>query len=139
MRKSRTAPLVDVPKGVGCCGGSMSVSADDLALWQRISPGTTAWRISMGRRQVVEGANAGLKGGFVNIERKFFRVLGLVKTSILLAFAVAGYNVDRIRSFVDRMAVEVAARRPRSKRRQGTWTDLLGEAHRPAGRGPPPG
>jgi hypothetical protein len=137
MRRPRTAPLVDVPQGAKCCGGSMSVSAEDLALWQRLSPGTTAWRISMGRRQVVEGANAGLKGGFVNIERKFFRVLGLVKTSILLAFTVAGYNVDRIRSFVDRMAVEATAPRTRAKRRQGTWTDLLGETHRSAGRDPP--
>jgi hypothetical protein len=75
----------------------------------------------------------------VNIERKFLRVLGLVKTSILLAFTVAGYNIDRIRSFIDRMAVEATAPRKRAKRRQGTWADLLGEAYRPAGRDPPSG
>ncbi len=93
----------------------------------------------MGRRQVVEGANAGLKGGFVNIERKFMRVLGLTKTSVLLAFTVAGYNVDRIRSFVARKKSEATSPRTRAKRRSGTWTDLLGAAHQPAGPDPPPG
>jgi hypothetical protein len=53
-----------------------------------------AWRSpswpSFGRRQVVEGANAMLKGGFVNIGHKFFRVFGLTKITLLLAFTVFG-------------------------------------------------
>ena len=36
---------------------------------QRIPFGTTAWRISMGRRQVVESVNAALKGAFVDLGR----------------------------------------------------------------------
>jgi hypothetical protein len=32
------------------------------------------------RRQVIEGVNGMLKGGFVNIQHKFFRVFGLTKT-----------------------------------------------------------
>lgn len=50
------------------------------------------------RRQYAETANGLLKGGFVNIERKFIRVLGITKVTVLLAFTLVGYNLDRIRS-----------------------------------------
>ena len=73
----------------------MGTGATRLA---EVTLGTTAWRISMGRRQVIEGANAGPKGGFVSIERKFMRVLGVTKMTVLLAFAIAGCNMDRIRA-----------------------------------------
>jgi hypothetical protein len=43
--------------------------------WQRITYGTTAWRISMGRRQVVESVTAALKGAFADLGRGFFRVV----------------------------------------------------------------
>src|SRR5229473_8380313 len=56
---------------------------------------TTAWPISMGRRQVVESANAPLKGAFANLSQSFFRVMGLVKQTILLGFTLAAYNLDR--------------------------------------------
>jgi len=59
---------------------------------------TTAWPISMGRRQVVESANAPLKGAFANLSQSFFRVMGLVKQTILLGFTLAAYNLDRVRS-----------------------------------------
>ena len=71
----------------------------ELPLAQRIPYGTTAWRISMGRRQVVESVNAALKGSFVDLNRGFFRVFGRVKTSVLLGFTLAAFNLDRIRSF----------------------------------------
>jgi hypothetical protein len=76
MRRSRARPFVDLEPNVQCCAGTRSVMPADLPWRQRLSPGTTAWRISYSRRQVVEGANAGLKGGFVNIERKFLLSLG---------------------------------------------------------------
>jgi hypothetical protein len=47
----------------------------ELPLWQSITFGTTAWRISMGRRQVVESANSALKGAFADLGRGFFRVM----------------------------------------------------------------
>jgi hypothetical protein len=140
MRKSRLAPLAELPEGVPCCHGTVSVSAGELPLWQPLPPGTTAWRISMGRRQTVEGGNAGLKGGFVNIQRKFFRVMGLAKMTVLLASTIVGYNVDRIRSFLARKAEEVqqAAGRPtRAKRRRGTWSDLLDVESNASGPDPP--
>jgi hypothetical protein len=60
MRSSRRAPLVEVAADQ-CCEGIVSVTPAELALHQPITFGTTAWRISMGRRQVVESVNAALK------------------------------------------------------------------------------
>jgi len=95
----------------------------------------------MGRRQVVESANAALKGGFVDIGRKFFRVFGLTKLTLLLAFTIASFNLDRVRSFFAKHAEGAAAARAtrrRQKRRTGTWAELL--PAQPAGAGPaPPG
>jgi hypothetical protein len=82
MRGSRR-PLVDLPEGVSCCGGIVSVQAGELPYSQRFFPGTTAWRISYRRRDAVEGVNGALKGTFVNIGQKFFKVFGLVKIKVL--------------------------------------------------------
>ena len=49
----------------------------ELPWRQSITFGTTAWRISMGRRQVVESANSALKGAFADLSRGFFRIMGL--------------------------------------------------------------
>jgi hypothetical protein len=57
-----------------------------------------ARRISMARRQVVESANSALKGALADLGRGFFCVMGLVKTTVLLGFTLAAYNLDRIRS-----------------------------------------
>lgn len=87
-----------------------------------------------------DGANAMLKGGFVNIGHKFFRVFGLTKMTLLLAFTLVGYNLDRIRSFLAKRAQEKARKgkpRRRAKRKSGTWTDI--ESRRSlVGRDPPP-
>ena len=91
----------------------------------------------MGRRQVAEAANAALKGAFVDLGRKFFRVLGLAKVTLLLGFTIAGYNQDRARSFLARrrrlegLLAESKPIRRRTKRRVGTWNDLLGAASTP--------
>ncbi len=63
MRRPKTVPLVPVAEGCDkCCNGILTAQAGEMAWWQRITYGTTAWRISMGRRQVVESVNAALKG-----------------------------------------------------------------------------
>ncbi len=66
---------------------------------------------------------------------------GLVKIKVLLAFTLAAYNLETIRSFLARKAVvEEEARKPRrrKKRRKQTWHDLV--AVSPAtGPDPPPG
>src|SRR5437899_12513190 len=98
MRKSRTASLVDVDTG-HCCEEILTAMPVEIPWWQSITFGTTAWRISMARRQVVESANSALKGAFADLSRGFFRVMGLVKTTVLLGFPLAAYNLDRIRAF----------------------------------------
>jgi hypothetical protein len=125
MRRSRQAPLIDLPEDVTeCCCGILSAPPSELPLTQRIPFGTTAWRISMYRRQVVESVNAALKGAFTDISRGFFRVFGRTKITVLLGFTVAAYNLDRLRSFRAKQAEEEGQPRRRAKRRQGTWADL---------------
>jgi hypothetical protein len=142
MSRPRTTPLVELPEGAKCCEGIISVSAADLPFRQRFTPGSTAWRKSYRRRNVVEGVNAMLKGGFVNIQQKFFRVFRLTKLTFLLAFTIAGYNVECIRSFNARKVAEVEAaetkKRCRKKRLQGTWSHLLDGAGADTDPDPPP-
>ena len=78
----------------------------ELPWWQSIRFGTTAWWVSMARRQVVESANSALKGAFADLSRGFFRVMGLVKTTVLLGFTLAAYNLDRIRSFREKLGLD---------------------------------
>jgi hypothetical protein len=141
MRRARTSPLVEIPEAVTCCcSGIQTAMPAELPLWQSIPYGTTAWRVSMGRRQVVESANAALKGAFVDLARGFFRVMGQVKMTLLLGFTVAAYNLDRVRSFRAKQAVDTDTRKPRAKRRRGTWTDVVDGGGEPAERrGAPPG
>ena len=140
MRGSRRAPLVDVGENVTkCCQGIVSVPPVELALSQRIPFGTTAWRISMGRRQVVESVNSALKGAFVDLARGFFRVLGQVKMTVLLGFTLAAYNLDRVRSFRAKQALSDETPHRRAKRRKGTWADVvttLNQVTSPGIRGP---
>src|SRR3981081_3566037 len=98
MRRSRTAPLVKT-EAECCCSGILTAMPVELPWWQSITFGTTAWRVSMARRQGVESANPAPTGAFADLSRGFFRVMGLVKTTVLLGFTLAAYNFDRIRSF----------------------------------------
>jgi hypothetical protein len=92
-------PLVPVNDSCEtCCDGILTAQAAEMAWWQRITFGTTAWRISMGRRQVAESVNAALKGAFNDLGRGFMRVVGVTKMTVMLGFTVASYNLDRIRS-----------------------------------------
>jgi hypothetical protein len=141
MRRSRTAPLVDLPEEVThCCSGILSAPPAELPITQKIPFGTTAWRISMYRRQVVESANSALKGAFADLSRGFFRVFGQTKISVLLGFTIAAYNLDRIRSFRAKQAEDEAQPVRRVKRRKGTWSEVItrdGEAVAPKATGPP--
>jgi len=136
MRKSRMAPLVDVEAGC-CCQGILTAMPAELPWWQNITFGTTAWRVSMGRRQVVESANSALKGAFADLSRGFFRVVGLVKTTALLGFTLAAYNLDRIRSFKAKNGLDddgqVVTRRThkRAHQRTGTWAEVAETSQAP--------
>jgi len=132
MRKSRVAPLVEVDRD-HCCEGTLTAQAAELPLWQAIPAGTTAWRISMGRRQVAESANAALKGVFVDLGRGFMRVMGRVKATVLLGFTVAAYNIDRVRAFRAKHRIANAEdatgfppiERRAPKRRRATWAQII--------------
>jgi hypothetical protein len=122
MRQSRRGPLVDIPgEASKCCSGVLSAPPVELPLTQKIPFGTSAWRVSMNRRQIVESVNAALKGSFADLSRGFFRVFGVTKISVLLGFTIAAYNLDRIRSFRAKTAEDEAKPRTRAKRRLGTW------------------
>ncbi len=126
MRRAKTVPLVPVDEGCEqCCDGILTAMAAELPWWQRIPFGTTAWRLSMGRRQVVESVNAALKGTFADLSRGFFRVFGQTKMTILLGFTVAGYNLDRIRSYRAKQRAQQEAKPAQPKRRRGTWQDIV--------------
>jgi hypothetical protein len=59
-----------------------------------------------------------LKDTFVNIGQKFFKVFGLIKIKMLVAFTLAAYNLDAIRSFLAKMAVAAeVAKKPRTRRK----------------------
>jgi hypothetical protein len=92
----------------------------ELPWWQAIPFGTTTWRLTMGRRLVGESANAALKGTFADLNRGFFRVFGQPKMTLLLGFTIAGYNLDRIRSFRAKKRAEADAKPDQPKRRRGT-------------------
>jgi hypothetical protein len=140
MRRSRRAPLVELREdATACCSGILSAPPVELALSQVIPFGTTAWRISMARRQVVESVNAALKGSFVDLARGFFRVMGRVKVTLLFSFTLAAYNLDRVRSFRSKQAELEATPRRRAKRKRGTWSDMsVSEAPVTHARGDPP-
>src|SRR5216684_8013761 len=78
------------------------------------SAASAARNISMGWRQLVESANSALKGAFADLSRGFFRIMGLVKMTVLLGFTLAAYNVDRVRSFKAKQGWETTARRSKS-------------------------
>jgi hypothetical protein len=140
MRRPKTVPLVSVPKDAKrCCSGVLTATPTQLRLWQQIPFGTTAWRISYGRRQAVESANAGLKGQFVDIGRKgFVRVFGKAKISLLLGFTIAGYNLYLARSFQESHSAPTNGQgRTRRSRRKGTWQELLPTAPDVPAPGPP--
>ncbi len=132
MRRPASVPLV-APTGERdrCCGGIQTALPVETALWQRIPYGTTAWRISMGRRQVVESVNAALKGAFADLSRGFVRVMGVTKITVMLGFTLAAYNLDRIRSYrakhhLDENGQPVGRpKQTRVRRRHGTWAELI--------------
>ncbi|HLK41821.1 MAG TPA: hypothetical protein VKV34_00660 [Thermoleophilia bacterium] len=139
MRRPKTVPLVPVDEGCDrCCSGILTAMPAELPWWQRIPFGTTAWRLSMGRRQVVESANAALKGTFADLARGFFRVFGQTKMTVLLGFTIAGYNLDRIRSFRAKQRALEADKPKQPKRRRGTWAEVIAPASTVDGTASPP-
>jgi hypothetical protein len=131
MRRPATVPLVAPTGRDRCCAGIQTALPVETAWWQRIPYGTTAWRISMGRRQVVESVNAALKGTFADLSRGFVRVMGVTKITVLLGFTLAAYNLDRIRSYRAKHHLDEHGqpthnpKQTRARRRSITWAELI--------------
>ena len=75
--------------------------------------------------------NASLKGGYVNTARGFFRLFGITKITVLLAFTIAAVNLDRIRSHQAKQDADRERPRRQQPRRVGTWRHLLAAIDQP--------
>ncbi|MDA8356449.1 MAG: hypothetical protein M0Z95_09215 [Actinomycetota bacterium] len=96
MRNGASAELVDVASTrTTCCDGLLRASAQDLRFHMNPPPGTTAWRMSIGRQNQAENANSMMKSNFIRMDKKHMRVLGTPKSILLGAFDLCGYNFDR--------------------------------------------
>ncbi|MEA2587370.1 MAG: hypothetical protein QOH66_297, partial [Actinomycetota bacterium] len=76
-------------------------------------------------------------GAFANLSRGFFRVMGIAKTTVLLGFTLAAYNLDRIRSFKAKHGLDdngqavPTPKQTRARRRSGTWTEVIETSQAP--------
>lgn len=79
---------------------------------------STTWRRPIESRQV--------KGAFADLNRPGSSgVCGQTKMTLLLGFTIAGYNLDRIRSFRTKKRAEAEGKPVRPKCRHGTWKDIV--------------
>src|SRR5439155_17144000 len=82
-------------------------------------------------------ACSALEGAFADLSRGLFGVLGLVKTTVLLGFTLAAYNLDSIRSFKAKHGLDDDAQvveRPRQRRvrrRSGSWAEIVESSQAP--------
>ncbi|MHB8221191.1 MAG: hypothetical protein ACYDHU_12865, partial [Acidimicrobiales bacterium] len=96
MRNGPAAEPVDVVSNRStCCDGLIRATAEDLRFHMDPPPGTTAWRMSIGRQNQAENANSMMKSNFVRTDKNHMRVLGTPKSILLGAFDLCGYNFDR--------------------------------------------
>ncbi|MCW3042763.1 MAG: hypothetical protein JWL57_921 [Actinobacteria bacterium] len=83
------------------------------------------------------GAYSALKGAFADLSRGFFRVVGIAKTTVLLDFTLAAYNLDRIRSFKAKHGLDdngqavPTPKQTRARRRSGAWTEVIETSQAP--------
>ena len=71
-------------------------------------------------------------------DRAQVRVFGQTKMTVLLGFTIAGYNLDRIRSFRAKQRALEADKPKQPKRRRGTWAEVIEPASTVDGTESPP-
>lgn len=60
---------------------------------------STRLALSFNRRSLIEGLNAQLRYQVRNVNRGYFRVPGLVATTLLMAVTLAAHNIERLRGW----------------------------------------
>ena len=123
-RAPRSAPLVALPEGgTTCCTGIVRIAPAHLRMMQalQIPFGTTAHQTANGRRSLTDTANSLLKGQYVDLDRKYTKLMGLAKRTFALALLIAGLNryigqswkEKRVAAERERLAAKVTRRRRR--------------------------
>lgn len=125
MRLGPTVPILPVAGGPErCCKGIITVSAEDLALWQDIPFGTTAWFMSYRRRNCVEVVNAAPSRASSSISTRATNPsCEPDKIALMLAFTLAGVNIDRANAYRAKHALKPATYC--RKRRTATLDDII--------------
>ncbi|GAA1894447.1 transposase [Streptantibioticus ferralitis] len=121
LRLPHDRPTTRCARGMPCaCGKTITLGPQDMA-WtrQRTIWGTTAWAADYGRRSAIESGNAEIKTHRLHIDRGFTRVMGTLKNTLLLAFAIAGLNVVLLRDWHAK------------RHRPDPWATLTGEPEEP--------
>ena len=98
-------PLATAPK---CCRqATIVIPGPVLAkLRQRDQWGSQKWIDSFARRSAIEGIFGNLRSQSTqNIKRGFCRVVGLVKTSLMLTFEVVAANIRLVRKWAKRTSL----------------------------------
>ena len=101
MRKSRTAPLVDLAADADL--STLTAGADELPFSQPCLFGTRAWTIAEGKRQLAETANSflhGAAGAITDIGRGYTRMLDSGRLELFLTFTLVGYNRSRVHQWL---------------------------------------
>jgi hypothetical protein len=72
-----------------------------------------------------------LKGAFTDLGRGFIRVIGVTKMTVMLGFTLAAHNLNRIRSFRAKLALDETGhptdkpKQTRARRRTGAWAEVI--------------
>lgn len=147
LRLAHTRPTTNCSQSAACaCGKTVTITPQDSPRERMPQPwGTTDWAAAYYRRSAIESTNAELKNHRLDIGKGFTRVFGVVRNTLLCAFAFAGMNVRMIRDWhalrhlPDPWAVQLGeadlahgaaalrAKKTRARRRTRTLPELLGD------------